>query len=246
MYNDATPTKTLWWVQKRLDAKDKDGAILTLQKWDLKKESKNWEYLTAKYKEDPSKPGYYLPISSIAYAVEGSKERWEREWDYTTKNTQKYEVNKFDSKNVHVHQSIIYDDNSYRTVALDKTAAIEWSEIEQFYYDFDKRATAKLLKKVTYDDGRSFEERWDLLDDDAAVDGDKYTNGWNHIYREWDKTGALVRHWYIDDLGWTHYIDTSDTTDDQFPDQPLPDDDGDDSSHLASILATKSLHASWM
>jgi hypothetical protein len=204
--------------------------------------------LTAKYKADPSKPpGNYLIFSSIAYVVEGGKARWERERDFTTTNKQKYEVNKFDSKGVNVRQSIIYDDDSYRTFAFDKTSSVEWSEIEQFYYDYEKRANAKLSKKVTYDDKHSVEERWDPLDHDEKVDGVTYTNGWKYIYREWDKTGKLVRHWYIDDLlGLSHYLDTSDDTDEQLPDDPLPDDDDDDSSHLASILATKALRASWL
>ncbi len=215
VYTDDTQTVELR-VDTYLDKKLSDGTVYTVERWDRLKQYGSWDKRVTNYKKNPdtSSDDVYLPISQVITMKFNSKERFEKEWNYTRSIEWKYRVKSYTDKNKLDYEKTVFDDGSYETIDHDVGSAA-WDTIVQRYYA--EKAGARTYKKVTYDGGNTatvVEEWWDPQDNDDSLGHSViYTGGWQHIYRE--KLGdTVVRYWYQDDAGSVHSLLEDDTTDD--------------------------------
>lgn len=90
-----------------------DGTIRTLEKWDRANESSEWYSYSTEYIRNPdsSSERKYLPQSQVQYLRPNSEERFERQWDYTSRVAWKYKLEAFNADDERYAYSYIYDDD---------------------------------------------------------------------------------------------------------------------------------------
>ncbi|MBF9232322.1 hypothetical protein [Microvirga alba] len=226
LYTNESQTKILK-MTTLLDKAAKDGAILVIDNHDHLKEHSDWDELFTRYKANPdrSSPDKYLPLSQELYLKFGSKERFERAWDYTSL-VWKYKSEAYNSKNEMYFKRVIYDDGSYETFDQDFGTEV-WDKVVQTFVD--EKADRIISKKITFDNKRIVEEYWDPLAKDETISGYTYAGGWQYVYKELDAAGKLVRHWYKNNLGISFYLDTTDSSDDDVTTSPPSEGEPGDS-----------------